>query len=124
MLLILTSILLGTAGCYDDSDDDSGGDKDALAGSTSTYSFTCPSGTQASVPVTNGPCKSQQQNYAYAFSCNQVNDFASTCSSYYSCAVNNSTGEYRSYYQQHLNYCSSYGNAIDDETVLVLIGKR
>lgn len=125
-LFLLVPVFLILPACIDeggsssDSDGSAPTDTDALAGSTTTYSFTCPSGTEGSVEVSTGACQSAQQNYAYTFSCNEVDNFASACTSYYSCAVSNSSGSYVDYYQQYLSSCASYGNAPLDETVLEL----
>lgn len=83
-------------------------DVDALAGPKSTYSYSCPAGGNYSIEVTSGPCQSAQENYAYVFGCNEVGDFASACESFYGCLVNNSTGDYRDYYQQNLDACAYY----------------
>lgn len=123
LLPLLLMLLLAMGSTSEEGGEEEVGDVDALGGSSTTYTFTCPSGTQSSVPVSAGPCQSAQENYAYTFGCNEADDFRSACESYYSCAVNNSTGEYRAYYQQHLDYCSSYGSSEGDETVLLITGK-
>jgi hypothetical protein len=109
-VLLISSFAL--TGCIEEdttsSSSSSSGPVDALAGSKSTHSYSCPAGGNYSIEVTNGPCKSSQENYAEVFGCNQVGSFASACQSFYSCLVSNSTGDYRSYYQQNLDACAYY----------------
>lgn len=83
---------------------------DALNYNQVTYSYKCSTSgsTTQTIKVSNGPCKSSQQNYAKVFSCNEVGSFKSACTSYYTCCVNNSTGTYKTYYKQYLDFCKNY----------------
>lgn len=117
---LVLSLLLPLAGCDELLDDgtetDTGsgggggggsGSSDALAGPQVTYNYDCGFGTET-IQVTQGPCQSSQQTYASTFGCNDVDNFYSACNAFYSCAVNNSSGDSRAYYQQYLTACASY----------------
>jgi hypothetical protein len=57
--------------------------------------------------VSNGPCLSSQRAYAKATSCNEVDSnysFNSVGRPFYQCLVLNSTGSFKTYYQQYLRY--------------------
>lgn len=86
----------------------SGANADALDYPKVTYTFTCPSRDTKSIPVSNGPCVSQQRAFARATSCNIIDGtssgFGSVSVPFYGCLVNNSSGPYQSYYRQYLNY--------------------
>lgn len=109
-VLVISSFAL--TGCIEDDTDTSSSTSsapvDALAGSKTTHSYSCPAGGSYSIEVTVGPCQSSQENYAEVFGCNEVNSFASACQSFYSCLVSNSTGEYKDYYEQNLEACAYY----------------
>ncbi|MBK8188200.1 MAG: hypothetical protein IPK77_13635 [Cellvibrio sp.] len=121
-VLLTLFCLTALMGCYgeeeesDDSSSGSGGSSgsgssDALDYPQVTYSFTCPApvGGSHSVDVSNGPCISQQKSYSRATSCNLVGDdytFNYVGKPFYQCLVNNSSGDYKKYYQQYLTYYS------------------
>lgn len=121
LITVLGSALM-LAGCLEDladagssssdsssgSSSSGGSSSDALSGPQVTYNYTCDISGSNSISVTDGPCLTSQKNYALNFGCNYVDNFASACNSFYSCAVNNSSGDYRSYYQQYLDYCAYY----------------
>lgn len=82
----------------------SGGGSSGGGGGSYDYSFTCASGTSATLPIPEGDCESEYEQYGRIFGCNEVDSFYSACYSLYSCLVN-SEG---SAYQQNLDYCASY----------------
>jgi len=83
------------------------GDTDALGGNQTIFRHTCstPGSTQMEIPVSTGPCRTAQENYARVFACNDLNNFASACRNLYQCATNNSSGYYVTYYQSFLSGC-------------------
>lgn len=105
-------LLLGLAGCGggtdDTSSDDATSNVDALAYSKTNYSFTCPSGSTYSVPVSNGPCIESQKAFSKATVCNQPGSgtipYAYAGKPFYQCLVSNSTGDYKTYYQKYLTF--------------------
>lgn len=120
LFTVLVMMILALSGCIeeeyetdDDSDSYSYSDIDALAGPKVSYSYSCPEIYGAStgggtIDVTDGACQSVQEDYAYVFGCNLVDDMQAACEAFYSCTVNNSSGEYAAYYQQYLDSCSMY----------------
>jgi hypothetical protein len=84
------------------------GDLDGLAYPQVGYTFTCAATQeQKTVQVSNGPCLSSQRAYAKATSCNEVDSnysFNSVGRPFYQCLVLNSTGSFKTYYQQYLRY--------------------
>lgn len=105
------------------------GSSDALDYPQIAYTFSCPApvGGSNTVNVSNGPCVSQQKSYTRATSCNLVgNDytFNHVGKPFYQCLVNNSTGDYRAYYQQYLDFYSSAGSPSRNSNSLVATQKK
>ena len=74
------------------------------------YKYTCSAtGKTNSVPISDGPCSSQQKAYARTVACNEVDSngtFNSVGRPFYQCLVNNSEGDQKKYYQQYLDFYS------------------
>jgi hypothetical protein len=85
-----------------------GSPADALNYAQVNYSFSCKGLTNTiTVQVSNGPCISSQKAYARATTCNEYDSnmtFNSVGKPFYQCLVTNSTGSYRTYYQQYLRF--------------------
>lgn len=116
---LAASLLSACGGGLDDDYDDTGGSSagssssssaDALAYPLVDYTFTCSAtGRTNTIQVSDGPCISQQRAFAKATSCNEFREdgnsgFDHVGQPLYQCLVNNSSGSYRSYYQQYLSY--------------------
>lgn len=83
------------------------GNVDALKYQQIKYSFSCASGGSKTIDVSNGPCLSSQKAFAKATSCNEYDSnftFNSVGKPFYQCLVNNSSGDYKKYYQQYLKH--------------------
>jgi ABC-type glycerol-3-phosphate transport system substrate-binding protein len=111
----VVTVLSACGGAASDSTDSSSSSdtgvstsSDALNYPQVSYSFTCQAtNTSATVSVSNGPCLSSQKAYTKATSCNEVGadySFNYVGRPYYQCLVNNSSGDYRKYYQQYLSF--------------------
>lgn len=99
LLIILLTASFALSGCLHedltaDGDSTSGSSTGTTSGGTAlpyggyTYNFTCPSGVQGSPtipPTSSQACAGVYENYAFVFSCNRIDDFASAQSSYESC---------------------------------------
>ncbi len=81
---------------------------DALNYAQVNYAFSCKGMSNTiTVQVSNGPCITSQKAYAKATTCNEYDSnmtFNSVGKPFYQCLVNNSTGSYKSYYQQYLSF--------------------
>ena len=84
------------------------GDVDALAYPIIQHSFTCTGiSDTGTAPVSNGRCLSQEKGFAKATACNEFDSdftFNSVGRPFFQCLVNNSTGNFKTYYQQSLTY--------------------
>ena len=103
----------GSSGGASASGGNSGSSGDALAYPEIAFHYQCrPVGgvvNGGTVPVSNGPCLSEQKAYSNALACNEVGpdySFNHVGKPYYQCLVSNSTGSYKSGYQQYLDYYS------------------
>lgn len=80
---------------------------DALNFPKVPYSFTCAAGGSKTVNVSNGPCISSEKAFTKASTCNEYDSdftFNSVGRPFFQCLVNNSTGDFKSTYEQSLKY--------------------